>query len=96
MVVTGLWECGSSGGNRQIKTLIQRLAASLASTKLRFVCAGKEQEDVAVEFEELSKECLRHSLTVGYLLSILHDLRLEDDDARHLFRVIMAKSATGR
>lgn len=91
VIVTGLWGCGSFGGNRQIKAIIQWLAASLAGTKLCFVCAGKDQEDFAVALGSFVEECSRCNWTVGHLLRGLRDLRPGDDDAKHLFRVITAK-----
>lgn len=91
VVVTGLWGCGSFGGNRQIKTIIQWLAASLAGTKLCFVCAGKDQEDFAAELRLFVEGCSRHSWTVGHILRALRHLPAEDEDARHSFRVVMAK-----
>jgi poly(ADP-ribose) glycohydrolase len=37
-VVTGLWGCRAFGGNKEIKTVIQWCAASLADVPLAFVC----------------------------------------------------------
>jgi poly(ADP-ribose) glycohydrolase len=37
-VVTGLWGCGSFGGNAEIKIIIQWCAASIAGVPLIFVC----------------------------------------------------------
>ena len=92
-VITGLWGCRSFGGNREIKTIIQWLAASLAGTTLCFVCTGKDQEDFAAELRAFVEECFGHSWTVGNLLSGLRHLRPGDEDARHCFRVIAAKIA---
>ena len=94
VVVTGLWGCGSFGGNRQIKTIVQWLAASLAGTKLCFVCAGKDQEDFAAELAGFVGECWRHGWTVGDLLDGLRSLRPEDHDARDPFRVTMARNGS--
>ena len=41
-VVTGLWGCGAFGGNKEIKTLIQWCAASMANVPLTFVCEAVE------------------------------------------------------
>lgn len=96
VVITGLWGCRSFGGNRQIKTIIQWLAASLAGTKLRFVCSSKDQEDFATELRFFVAECSGHDWTVGHLLRELRDLRPEDDDARHAFRAILARCGLRR
>jgi poly(ADP-ribose) glycohydrolase len=37
-VVTGLWGCRAFGGNKEIKTVIQWCAASIAGVSLAFVC----------------------------------------------------------
>ena len=92
VVVTGLWGCRSFGGNRQIKTVVQWLAASLAGVKPRFLCSGKDQEDFAADLRLFVKECLRHGWTVGDLLSRLRDLRAEDEEARCAFQIVMGES----
>ena len=85
VVVTGLWGCRSFGGNGQIKTIIQWLSASLAGTKLCFVCAGKDQEDFAAELRAFVERCFGHGWTVGSLLSVLRTMRADDEDAKHAF-----------
>ncbi|KAJ7187233.1 Poly glycohydrolase, partial [Mycena filopes] len=37
-VVTGHWGCGAFGGNKEIKSVIQWCAASMAGVKLDFIC----------------------------------------------------------
>lgn len=91
VVATGLWGCGSFGGNRQIKTIIQWLAASLAGTKLHFICAGRDQMDFAARLGAFVEECSGRSWTVGHLLNGLRDLRPEDGGGRDWFRAILAK-----
>lgn len=95
VVVTGLWGCRSFRGNSQIKTIIQWLAASLAGTKLYFVCAGEDPEDFAAGLRLFLEECSRHNWTVAHMLRGLCDLRPGDDDARHAFRGILARYGLG-
>lgn len=42
-IYTGLWGCGSFGGNAAIKTMVQWCAASLAGSELKILCSGPEQ-----------------------------------------------------
>lgn len=49
---TGLWGCGTFGGNKEIKSLIQICAASMASVPvLNFVFAGSDQLEFARRLE---------------------------------------------
>jgi len=59
LVVTGLRGCGSSRGNIEVKTMIQWLAASLARTKIYFICAGQAQAAFAADLKAFIEIGLR-------------------------------------
>ena len=90
VVVTGLWGCRSFGGNRQIKTIIRWLAASLAGTKLLFVCAGKDHETFSVELRSFIKHCLNNRCITQDLLAALRGLSPTDQSASNAFESVMA------
>lgn len=48
-----LWGCGSFGGDKKIKTLIQWVAASMAKATLLFVCPGVEHKGFLRDLREL-------------------------------------------
>ncbi|KAK4696108.1 hypothetical protein P7C71_g1749, partial [Lecanoromycetidae sp. Uapishka_2] len=87
-VVTGLWGCGSFHGNREIKTLIQWVAASLAGTKLHFVCTGKDQADFAANLRAFTAIGLEHGWTCAMIMRILHALNAAEPAAKNVFQVI--------
>ncbi|KAL8672434.1 MAG: hypothetical protein Q9168_003112 [Polycauliona sp. 1 TL-2023] len=91
-VVTGLWGCGSFGGNRQIKSIIQWLAASLAGTTLRFICSGQDQQSFATNLQLFVKDVSAAGWTVEHLLGILRNLAAGDQGARDLFGLIVAQT----
>jgi poly(ADP-ribose) glycohydrolase len=79
-IVTGLWGCGTFGGNRYIKTLIQWCAASLAGTpRLVLVLAGKDQEMFGYDVRGLvtALQKIDRCISVGDVLNVLTELGRE-------------------
>ena len=64
-VASGNWGCGAFGGNKELKTLIQWLAASMAGRPLHYHMFGSPQ--LAKEQQEIVKLLHDKSCTVGEL-----------------------------
>jgi poly(ADP-ribose) glycohydrolase len=88
-IVTGLWGCGSFGGNRDIKAILQWCAASMAETPLIFVCSGVDQADFAINLKHLVEKGLALSWRVKDVLGLLHSLRPEDADSQMVFSYVL-------
>ncbi|KAG7008523.1 poly(ADP-ribose) glycohydrolase [Physcia stellaris] len=85
-VVTGLWGCRSFGGNKEIKTLIQWAAASMAGVKLLFVCPGSDKADFKHDLEVLVNKSLECRSSVEQISKFLHSLQPHDEAAKTAFR----------
>ncbi|KAL1961165.1 hypothetical protein VTO42DRAFT_3110 [Malbranchea cinnamomea] len=88
-IVTGLWGCGAFGGNREIKTLIQWCAASLAGVALNFICAGPNQSDFATCLENFVDDASDKRWRVRDVLEVLRRLRPNDAEAREVFSFVV-------
>jgi len=64
-IASGNWGCGAFGGNKELKTLIQWLAASMAGRPLHYHAFGLTQ--LAKEQQEIVKLLNEKSVTVGEL-----------------------------
>lgn len=64
-IASGNWGCGAFGGNKELKTLIQWLAASMAGRPLHYHTFGSTQ--LAKEQQEIVKLLNEKSVTVGEL-----------------------------
>lgn len=64
-VASGNWGCGAFGGNKELKTLIQWLAASMADRPLHYHTFNSAQ--LAKEQEEIAKLLKEKTVTVGEL-----------------------------
>jgi len=91
-VVTGLWGCGSFGGNAQIKTLLQWCAASYANVPLKVV-VQEDQVDFIAAFEEFTENVTGKGWTVEDVLRVLDTLRPEDSWAREALSYIIQTSS---
>ncbi|KAJ5368453.1 uncharacterized protein N7496_008213 [Penicillium cataractarum] len=71
-IVTGLWGCGTFGGNKYVKCLLQWCAASLAQIPaLRFVFAGPEQQKFSEEFARFALRVIRKDVTIRQVFEAL-------------------------
>lgn len=71
-IVTGLWGCGTFGGNKYVKCLLQWCAASLAQVPaLRFVFDGLEQQEFAEEYARFALKVMRKGVTVRQVFEAL-------------------------
>lgn len=70
-IFTGLWGCGAFGGNREVKSIIQWCAASMANVSLNFVCAGDSQADFAKALNDFVENCRTKGWKVKDVLDIL-------------------------
>ena len=68
-VATGNWGCGAFGGNKELKTLIQWMAASKVGRPVQYF-AFREKK-LSEKQEKVTKLLLEHKVTVGQLYSIL-------------------------
>ncbi|PGH23767.1 hypothetical protein AJ80_02197 [Polytolypa hystricis UAMH7299] len=91
-IVTGLWGCGAFGGDREVKSVIQWCAASMAHTSLRFVCSGSNQADFAARLQSFRDHAVSRSWKVKDILIILLSLGPNDAGARDLFTYLMQHS----
>ncbi|WEW61164.1 poly(ADP-ribose) glycohydrolase [Emydomyces testavorans] len=94
-IVTGLWGCGAFGGNREIKTVLQWCAASLAGVSLTFICAGDAQREFAERLEGFVQTALTSVWRVGRVRRLLLKLNPADADARNVFSYLELSYADG-
>ena len=90
-VVTGLWGCGSFGGNAEIKTLIQWAAASMANVRLLFAYPRSETGIFAKNLEGLLNRTLESHVTVDQVLNPLRSLQPYDMDAKAAFLFLQSR-----
>lgn len=64
-IASGNWGCGAFGGNKELKTLIQWLAASMVGRPLHYHTFGSTQ--LAKDQQEIFKLLKEKSVTVGEL-----------------------------
>ncbi|OJJ54850.1 hypothetical protein ASPSYDRAFT_49933 [Aspergillus sydowii CBS 593.65] len=75
-VVTGLWGCGTFGGNKYVKCIIQWCAAALAGVpELRFVFSTPDQHKFGEELAQLVASLLVNPASVYRMVHILVDLK---------------------
>jgi len=90
-VVTGLWGCRTFGGNKEIKTIVQWCAASIAGVPVVFVCSGeKEFLDGLRKFVTLAE---REKWRVIDVLEVLRGLGPTDEGGVSAFGHIMQQLA---
>lgn len=95
-IITGLWGCGAFGGNREIKTVLQWCAASLAGVKLHFVCSGDAQREFADRLGQLMRAVLASDAwSVGRVRDLLVSLDPSDANARDVFSYLRASLSSG-
>ncbi|KKK16912.1 hypothetical protein P175DRAFT_0497302 [Aspergillus ochraceoroseus IBT 24754] len=75
-VITGLWGCGTFGGNRYVKCILQWCAAALEGVPvLKVVLATRDQQLFGEELVQFAEEVERHRLTVAQMIELLIDPR---------------------
>lgn len=75
-ISTGLWGCGTFGGNRYVKCLLQWCAAALAGVpELRFVLSTPVQRVFGDELAQLSAELRVKHVSVCQMVDILVGLK---------------------
>lgn len=87
-LATGNWGCGAFGGDKEIKTLIQWMAASQVGRSTRYYTFNDKQ--LGDRQRELVKVLLEHKLTVGQLYAILTGSKLSRGN---VFKHVMEKAA---
>ncbi|KAJ7474906.1 hypothetical protein FB451DRAFT_1088546 [Mycena latifolia] len=83
-VVTGHWGCRAFGGNREIKSMIQWCAASMAGVELNFVC--DKNDSFAAEFRSFTSHALSSRWTVHAVATMLRGTSPTDEGGRAAFR----------
>jgi poly(ADP-ribose) glycohydrolase len=103
VVRTGLWGCGSFGGNAEIKTIIQLCAAGMARVRLDFVVTdthsprardvgaegGDGERDFETQLLAFAKQAWDQKWKTGDVLAILKELKPESGEARGAFKYVM-------
>ncbi|KAJ7198023.1 hypothetical protein GGX14DRAFT_185272 [Mycena pura] len=84
-VVTGHWGCGAFGGNREIKSLIQWCAASMAGVQLNFVC---ENDSFSSDFRNFADRALQSQWTVHSVFTTLRAMSATDEGRQSAFRKV--------
>jgi poly(ADP-ribose) glycohydrolase len=75
-IVTGLWGCGSFGGNKYVKCLLQWCAASLAQVPvLKFILSGSEQKAFAEELAQFTIKLRRADVTMRQVYEALAGMK---------------------
>ncbi|KAJ7150496.1 hypothetical protein C8R43DRAFT_1191752 [Mycena crocata] len=82
-VVTGHWGCRAFGGNREIKSMIQWCAASMARVHLNFVC--EKNDPFAANFRSFTSEVLQRGWTVHAVLAVLRGMPSTDPGGKYAF-----------
>eukprot|EP00051_Salpingoeca_urceolata_P002543 m.51101 g.51101 ORF g.51101 m.51101 type:complete len:519 (+) comp12198_c1_seq3:46-1602(+) len=72
-IATGNWGCGAFGGIKELKSLLQWMAASQAGHRLRYMSFGKGKETGFSEYLRQISEQASRGLTVGDVWAILED-----------------------
>lgn len=70
-VHTGFWGCGAFGGNREVMTILQSLAADLAGVDLVFWSTDEEGFDIATRARAMYLQILGRSTTTDTFLTEL-------------------------
>lgn len=85
-VATGNWGCGAFGGNRQLKCIIQWLAASRAGRAVKYYTFRDKQ--FSHEQAKIIELCLAGEVTIGKLYELL-----VSNKERAVFQFIESKMA---
>ena len=83
--VTGFWGCRSFGGNKEIKTLIQWTAASMANIRLLFLCHGDDTLAFADNLRYLVQFSRNRRCGVDQVFGFLQSLQPRSEAARDAF-----------
>jgi len=92
-IATGHWGCGAFNGNKELKALIQLMAASYAKTNLRY-CTFAGNNDFTKSFTDLCAQLNSHQVCVGDLFKALVEyckqrlLLAQDGECLTLFEYI--------
>ena len=92
-VATGNWGCGAFGGNKQLKTLEQWMAATVAGRPVKYYTFSDQElgEQQATLLEALNRE----TVTVGRLYRFL--VSSEEEVSEHgVFQVLLERMKQGQ
>ncbi|KAJ7249472.1 hypothetical protein C8J57DRAFT_1139514 [Mycena rebaudengoi] len=85
-VVTGHWGCRAFGGDREIKSIIQWSAASVAGVHLNFVC--DKSDSFASDFRSFISQALSRRWTVYRVIGVLRGMRPTDEGRLSAFHTV--------
>ncbi|ETO30061.1 hypothetical protein RFI_07060 [Reticulomyxa filosa] len=72
VIATGNWGCGMFGGNKQIKSLLQWIAATLAAKEIAYFTFAKFEKDKQLsKLSEVVNAMVQKEITVGQLWQAL-------------------------
>ncbi|KAJ7779626.1 hypothetical protein B0H16DRAFT_1359397 [Mycena metata] len=90
-IVTGHWGCGAFGGNKEIKSMIQWCAASMAGIELIFLC--DKNDPFGSKFRDFTSQILSQRCAVHDVLTVLRGMGPKDegrlDAFHHVLRILL-------
>jgi poly(ADP-ribose) glycohydrolase len=78
MIDTGNWGCGAFCGNRQLKALIQIVAASATSNRLNFYCF--RDKNFGIQLQDLIDTLKRSNTSLKKLWSLIQTVEFESEN----------------
>ncbi|KAI6655155.1 Poly(ADP-ribose) glycohydrolase 1-like [Oopsacas minuta] len=88
-VASGNWGCGMFGGNKEVKTIIQWISASLSGRDLYYFTFN--DKNLTAKQEEFVKICIDNKLTVGDLYNYCIEFGGKDTEEVSIFEYIYYK-----
>ncbi|XP_046860470.1 poly(ADP-ribose) glycohydrolase-like [Xenia sp. Carnegie-2017] len=85
-VATGNWGCGAFNGDKQLKSLLQIMAASEAKRDVLFFTFGDKEQ--ARELANIHRKLKENNITIGWLWEHLFKYRKEALLSRNLFKYL--------
>ena len=88
-VASGNWGCGMFGGNKEVKTVIQWISASLCGRELHYYTF--KDAKLTERQEAFVKVCIENGLTTGDLYNLCIEFGSKDTEEVGLFEFIKNK-----
>ena len=88
-VASGNWGCGMFGGNKEVKTIIQWISASICGRELNYYTF--KDVKLSEKQEAFAKLCLENGLTTGDLFNLCLEFSGKDTEEAGIFEYIANK-----
>ena len=85
-IASGNWGCGMFGGNKEVKTIIQWISASLSGRELRYYTFN--DKNLTERQEAFVKVCVENNLTTGDLYNLCMEFGARDTEEVGVFEYI--------